>query len=102
MNNHEIIEAVEKIINPYFTFNMNDFYGDRGSCEHPPIEEITTLYFKLNGKDRNLSLFKDKQQILVDKIINLNIGLVEISSVQSFGRYIIITPYKKEVASRIM
>ena len=92
MNN---IETIEKIVCPYFTFNMDDFYGDRGSCEYPKIEEITTLFFKkLNGKDRKLSLSKNKEQEIVDKIKNLNIGTLEISTVQSFGRYIVITPYK--------
>jgi hypothetical protein len=91
MNNIEIIETIEKIVCPYFTFNMDDFYGDKGSCEYPKIEEISTLFFKLNGKDRKLSLSKNKQQEMVDKIKNLNIGIVDISTVQSFGRYIVIT-----------
>lgn len=94
MNNIEIIETIEKIVCPYFTFNMDDFYGDRGSCEYPKIEKITTLFFKLNRKDGKLSLSKNKEQEMVDKIKNLNIGTLEISTVQSFGRYIVITPYK--------
>ena len=89
MNNIEIIETIEKIVCPYFTFNMDDFYGDKGSCEYPKIEEITTLFFK-----RKLFLSKNKEQEMVDKIKNLNIGTLEISTVQSFGRYIVITPYK--------
>ena len=93
MNNFEIIKLIEEIVNPYFQFNMDDFYGDKGSCEYPKIEEISTLFFKLNGKDRKLSLSQNKQREMVDKIKNLNIGTVEISTVQSFGRYIVITPY---------
>ena len=89
MNNTEIIETVEKIACPYFTFNMDDFYGDKGSCEYPKIEEIVTLFFKLNGKIENY-LSKNKQQEIVDKIKNLNIGTVEICKVQSFGTYIVI------------
>jgi hypothetical protein len=94
MNNIEIIEIIEIIVSPYFTFNMDDFYGDRGSYEYPKIEDISTLFFKLNGKDRNLSISKNKQQEMVDKIKNINIGTVEISTVSSFGRYIVIKPYK--------
>ena len=94
MNNIEIIETIEKIVCPYFTFNIDDFYGDKGNCEYPKIEEITTLFFKLNGKDRKLSLSKNKEQEMVDKIKNLNIGTIEINTVQSFGRYVIIRPYK--------
>jgi hypothetical protein len=93
MNNIEIIETVEKIACPYFTFNMDDFYGDKGSCKYPKIEEIVTLFFKLNGKNRKL-LPKNKEQEIVDKIKTLNIGTVEICKVQSLGIYIVITPYK--------
>ena len=89
MNNIEIIEAVEKIVSPYFKFNMDDFYGDKGSCEYPKIEEISTLFFKLA-----LFLSENKQIEMVNEIKNLNIGVLEISSVQSLGRYIVITPYK--------
>lgn len=94
MNNFEIIEAVEKIICPYFKFNIEDFYGDRGSCEYPKIEEMNALFFKRNGKDRKIILSKNEVNEMVEKIKNLNIGLVEIASVQSFGKYIIIHPYK--------
>lgn len=90
MNNIEIIEAVGKIVDPYFTFNMDDFYGEKGSCEYPKIEEISTLFFKLK-----VFLSEDKQQELVEKIKNLDVGTVNISTVQSLGKYIDITPYKK-------
>lgn len=93
MNNINIIETIEKIMYPYFTFNIDDFYGDKGSCEYPKIEEMTTLFFKLNGKNRKLSLSKNKQQY-IDKIKNLNIGTLEVCKVQSLGIYIVITPYK--------
>lgn len=92
MNNFEIIEAVENIICPYFKFNIEDFYGDRGSCEYPKIEEMNALFFKLNGKNKN-KLIKNEENEMVDKIINLNVGLVETASVQYFGKYIIIRPY---------
>lgn len=77
---------------------MGDFYGDKGSCKYPKIEEIVTLFFKLNGKIENY-LSKNKQQEIVDKIKNLNIGTVEICKVQSLGIYIVITPYKICVVS---
>jgi hypothetical protein len=81
---------------------MNDFYGDKGSCEYPKLEEINVLFFKLNGKDGNLFISKNDQQIMVNKIRNLDIGLVEISSVQSFSRYISIRPHEKEVVKSSM
>lgn len=90
MNNFKIIEVVEKIVSPYFKFNMEDFYGDRGTCKYPKIEEINTLFFKLNGR---IAISKPEQETMVDEITKLNIGLIEIQSVQSFGKYIIIRPY---------
>lgn len=93
MNNLEIIKLVEEIVSPYFEFNLADFYGDRGSCEYPKIEELKILFFKLNGRDKKLRINKVDQQKMVDKIKNLNIESVELSYVQSFGRYIIIKTF---------
>jgi sporulation protein YlmC with PRC-barrel domain len=92
MNNYEIIQAVEQICSPHFIFNINDFYGDRGSSVLPKIDELKTLFFKLDGHKKVIS--KNQQQEIVDKIKNLNIGIVEISTVQAFGRYIVIKPYE--------
>jgi len=94
MNNFEIIEVVEKIVFPYFKFNIEDFYGDRGSCEYPKIEEMNTLFFKLDGKNRKIAISKNEQTKIVDEITNLNVGLVEFIKVAAFGKYIVITPYK--------
>ena len=62
MNNFEIIQSVEEIVCPYFQFNMDDFYGDRGSCKYPKIEDIDIIFFKLNGTDRNLFINKTEQK----------------------------------------
>ena len=86
MNNFEIIEVVEKIVSPYFKFNIEDFYGDRGSCVYPKIEEMNALFFKLDGKNRKLSISKNEQNKMVGEITNLNVGLVELATVQAFGR----------------
>ena len=47
--NIENIRLVAEIVEPYFKFDM-DLYGDRGSNQYPKIEELTTLFFKFNGK----------------------------------------------------
>ena len=94
MNNFEIIEVVEKIVSPYFKFNIEDIYGDRGSCGYQKIEEMNTLFFKLDGKNRKLAISKNEQIKMVDEITNLNIGLVEFAKVPAFGQYIVIIPYK--------
>lgn len=60
MNNTQIIEIVEKISYPYFKFNIEDFYGDKGSYVYPKIDDLKTLFFKLNGKDRKLSISIDE------------------------------------------
>ena len=86
-NNIEKIRLVAEIVEPYFKFDM-DLYGDRGSSQYPKIEELTTLFFKFNGKVR---LTKEDEQQLLDTIIKLHIGMVEIGKVNGLGRYITIT-----------
>ena len=90
MNNFEIIAAVEKVVAPHFKFNMVDFYGNRGSCDYPNVEELQTLFFKLDGHKSVISQNKQKQ--LVDAVVRLNVGNVELSTVPSFGKYIVIKP----------
>ena len=46
MNNQEIINIINEIANPFFIFEMNDFYGDRGGIPYPKIEELRLLAFK--------------------------------------------------------
>ena len=72
MKNTEIIKLVEQIVSPYFEFNMNDFYGDRGSCEFPNIDEIKVLYFKKRNDihDTKFSISIAEQNKLVEKIQN--------------------------------
>ena len=53
MNNFEIIEVVEKIVSPYFKLNIEDFYGDRGSCTLPKIEELNILFLNLMDATKN-------------------------------------------------
>ena len=88
MNNNEIIKSIEQIVQPYFNFEMDDFYGDRGGLPYPKIEELDVLYFKKNGKDKKLVITKDDEQTMIDKIKNLNIGSVELIKIPSFGVYI--------------
>lgn len=90
MNNHEIIKEIEKIVHPYFTFEMDDFYGDRGGIPYPKIENLKRLYFKKNGKDRNLIITKEEEEKFLDKIKLLNIGSVEIIKFPYIGLFICI------------
>ena len=90
MTNIEKIHLIEGIVYPYFKFDM-DLYGDRGSCQLPKIEDLTTLFFKFNGTDRKLILTKEDEQLLLITIRKLHIGVVEICKVNGLGRYITIT-----------
>ena len=90
MNNHEIINIINEIANPFFIFEMNDFYGDRGGMPYPKIEELQLLAFKKNGKDRKLNLTKEQETLIINKIKDLNIGSVEIVKIRAFGTYIMI------------
>lgn len=93
MNNLEIVEAVEKIVSPYFKFNIEDFYGDRGSCVYPTIADMKTLFFKFDGKNRKLNMSTNEQTKMIKDITNLNVGSVDFMKVQAFGKYIVVRPY---------
>jgi hypothetical protein len=88
MTTKEIIKLIEQIVHPYFIFEMDDFYGDRGGLPYPMIEELDVLCFKKNGKDKKLAITKDAEQTMIDKIKDLNIGSVELIQIPSFGVYI--------------
>ena len=90
MTNIEKIHLVEEILHPYFKFDM-DLYGDRGCSQLPKIEDLTTLFFKFNGTDRQLILTKEDEQLLLITIRKLHIGVVENCKVNALGRYITIT-----------
>jgi hypothetical protein len=88
MNNEETIRAIEQIVRPYFYFEMDDFYGDRGGLPYPEINALTHLYFKKNGRNKNLTLTKAEELRILDTVKTLDIGVVEIIQIPSFGRYI--------------
>ena len=85
------VKLIEDIVSPHFELNIEDFYGDRGSCIYPTIEEMHTLFFKLNGKHFRKLISKNERLKLADKVRDLNIGEVELSSIPSFGCYIVVT-----------
>jgi hypothetical protein len=87
MNNFEIAKLVEEITQPYFSFSY-DFYGDVKSCNIPNVEDMDILFFKKNGRNRNLIITKDEENIIVEKVKKLNVGIVEIKNIQSIGRFI--------------
>jgi len=96
MNNQEIINIINEIANPFYIFEMDDFYGDKGGRPYPKIEELQRLAFKKNNKDRKLNfLTKEQETLIINKIKDLNIGSVEIAKIQSFGKYIIINLQEK-------
>lgn len=95
--NGEIIELVEKITKPKFTFHMDDFYGDRGGIPYPDVEELKILRFKFDGR-KNSSLSGKEKNELVIKIKN-ELGInntnslvsVEFVNYQYLGLFIEIT-----------
>lgn len=58
MDNHEKIRIIQQIVSPWYKFEMDDFYGDRGGIPYPDIENLTKLFFKKNGRDRTLVMTK--------------------------------------------
>jgi len=90
MDNYEKIRIIQEIVNPFFKFEMDDFYGDRGGIPYPKIENLTKLFFKKNGKDRKLVITKGQEQNILKKIKQLGFGSVELIRIPSFGIYIYI------------
>lgn len=90
MDNYEKIRVIEEIVNPYFKFEMHDIYGDRGGLPYPKIENLEYLYFKKNGKDRKLVITKNEEQIMINKIKELDFGQVEFIKIMGIGVFIFI------------
>jgi hypothetical protein len=94
--NYIIIKSIEEIVKPFFNFEIDDFYGDRGGLPYPKIETLQHLYFKKNGRDRRLNISKIEEQQMLNKIKDLNVGQVELIKIPSFGIYIHIKLETKE------
>ena len=91
-SNQEIIDEITKIVEPYYKFEMDDFYGDRGGIPYPKIEELSVLWFKFQGKLHKQLPSKSDEDIIISKIKELDyISSVEIVKIQAFGRYVQIT-----------
>lgn len=90
-SNKEIIELVSKIVEPKFTFHMDDFYSDRGGIPYPNIEDLDMLHFKFDGR-RYPHLSKQEKEELVIKIKNKlgtnTVESIEIVKYHYFGLFI--------------
>lgn len=86
-----IIDAVHKIAGPAWKHNMNDVYG---RVQHPAIEELRYLHFKLDG-NLKIQPSKEENDQMLSKIRQLGIGRVEIHT--SIGRFLVI-----ELTNRIL
>ncbi len=89
-----IIKQINIITNPYFKFEMDDIYGDRGGIPYPPIEELTLLYFKLDGKTSKTLISTNKQTEILNQV-NLflqsnGIPNAELRKIQGIGKFIVI------------
>lgn len=85
-SNKEIIELVSKIVEPKFTFHMDDFYGDRGGIPYPDIEELEVLHFKFDGCRYSLSK-QEKEEIIIKIKNELGINSVESIVIVEFVKY---------------
>jgi hypothetical protein len=82
----EIIDKVNKIVNPEWKFEMDDFYGDRGGIPYPPIETLNILHWKRKSRD-NPHLTKQEEQLELIKEI-AEIKSVNVIKIPAFGKYI--------------
>ncbi len=66
----ELVNEINQIVEPWWKFNMEDIYGDRGSSKYPAIENLTLLYWKLDGHKKS-QLSKNKQNNVLNQVNNL-------------------------------
>lgn len=86
----EIIDKINKIVNPEWKFEMDDFYGDKGGIPHPSIETLNLLYWKRQSRLSNyIPLTKEEEQTQIELIKEIvEIKSVNIIKIDSFGKYI--------------
>lgn len=89
MNNAYIITAVHEIVSPYFKFNIEDIYGDKGGNSLPNIDDLRVLFFKLIGNHHICSI--KKREELVRDVRELDVGYVELVKIGGIGYFISIT-----------
>ncbi len=88
------IEQISIITRPYFNFEMDDIYGDRGGIPYPAIEELKLLHFKLDGKTRKNFISVCKQMEILNQV-NLflkshGIPNAELQKYASIGKFIVV------------
>jgi len=91
-----IIDAVHKIVSPWWKHHMDDIYGDRGGLPYPAIEELSYLHFKLDGKVK-IQQTKKECDLMLTKIRQLGVGQVEIYKVMGIGKFLVI-----ELTNRVL
>jgi hypothetical protein len=82
-----IINYVSNVVSPWWKFNMDDIYGDRGGIPYPAIEELTHLYFKADSKIQKQQT-KEECDLMLEQLKQLNIGQVEIVKFGGIGKFI--------------
>lgn len=86
----EIINKINKIVNPEWKFEMDDFYGDRCGIPYPPIETLNILHWKRQRQSRASDYYpltKQEEQLKLIKEI-AEIKSVNVITIQAFGKYI--------------
>ena len=86
----EIIDKINKIVNPEWKFEMDDFYGDRGGIPYPSIESLNLLHWKRQSRASNYyPLTKEEEQKQLELIKEIGeINSVNIIKISKFGKYI--------------
>jgi general stress protein 26 len=89
MDNYDIINKINKIVEPYWKFDLDDFY--KGGLHYPKIEELSVLIYKKNYKIDFWNMTEEEENIMVEEIRKLNVGKVEMIKIRSLGKYILVS-----------
>lgn len=89
LDNYQIINKISKVVEPYYNFNLDDFY--KGGIIYPKIEELSVFIYKKNYKVSSFYISEEDENIMIEEIRKLNVGKVEIIKIPSLGKYILVS-----------
>lgn len=90
------ISAVNNIIHPHF-YLVDDPYYDTPITNFETVVSYKKLFWKLNGKNKRV-ISTDKQNELVEIVRKLNLGKIELYSINGMGKYLVLDLQREGVA----
>jgi hypothetical protein len=84
----DLINTINNIIHPHF-YLVDDPYYDTPITNFETLVSYKKLFWKLNGKNKRV-ISTDKQNELVEIVRKLNLGKIELYSINGMGKYLVL------------